>query len=261
MCCALIPLLCQSHGDKCFEIPCLLCMSFRYIILFVTIWCKDNKLIIYLFIRAVSPRNHRNKKSHEAMQKLKGSLHTALRGEWQLDYDTPSETSHYYFAIKKGLYGGQYPNPLKSFMNNVPRHAFSKLFQLHTGHDVLGKYFQTRGIKQRKHNCKCSQLETVERVLKECPLHPAERNLLRKVFPELDIKILLDTKKGLDAVARSLDLLPQVLCWQFAWLSSLLRFYWVSISGIDLLGVMYCRFPLTHGVIHGGFGVIEYLNL
>jgi len=146
------------------------------------------------------------------MQKLKGSLHTALRGEWQLDYDTPSETSHYYFTTKKELYGGQYTNPLKSFMNNVPRHAFSKLFQLHTGHDVLGKYFQTRGIKQRKHNCKCSQLETVEHVLKECPLHPTERNLLRKVFPELDLKILLDTKKGLDAVARSLDLLPQVLC-------------------------------------------------
>lgn len=30
--------------------------------------------------------------------------------------------------------------------------------------------------------------------------------------------------------------------------TSLLRFYWVSISDIDLLGVMYCRFPLTHKV-------------
>jgi hypothetical protein len=31
----------------------------------------------------------------------------------------------------------------------------------------------------------------------------------------------------------------------------------VSISGIDLLGVMYRRFPLTHEVIHGEFGAIE----
>ena len=31
-----------------FEISCLLCMSFCFVILYVTIWCKDNKLIIYL---------------------------------------------------------------------------------------------------------------------------------------------------------------------------------------------------------------------
>jgi hypothetical protein len=35
----------------------------------------------------------------------------------------------------------------------------------------------------------------------------------------------------------------------------------VSISGIDLLGVIYRRFPSTHGIIHGEFGAIEYLNL
>ena len=50
-------------------------------------------------------------------------------------------------------------------------------------------------------------------------------------------------------------------CWWFAWLSSLLRFYWVSISGIELLGVMYLRFPLAHGYFHGKFGAIERLNL
>ena len=95
----------------------------------------------------------------------------------------------------------------------------------------------------------------------ECPLHPAERDLLRKVSPELDPKILLDTKKGLGAVVKFLDSLPQLLCWWFAWLSSLLRFYWVSISGIELLGVMYLRFPLAHGYFHGKFGAIERLNL
>ena len=184
-----------------FEISCLLCMSFCFVILYVTIWCKDNKLIIYL------------------------------------------------------------SNPLKSFMSSVSRHTFSKLFQLRTGHDVLGKYFRTRGIDERNHNCECGQLETVEHVLKECPLHPAERDLLRKVSPELDPRILLDTKKGLGAVVKFLDSLPQLLCWWFAWLSSLLRFYWVSISGIELLGVMYLRFPLAHGYFHGKFGAIERLNL
>ena len=87
-------------------------------------------------------------------------------------------------------------------MSSVSRHTFSKLFQLRTGHGVLGKYFRTRGINERDHNCECGQLETVEHVLKECPLHPAERDLLRKVSPELDPKILLDTKKGLGAVVK-----------------------------------------------------------
>jgi hypothetical protein len=35
----------------------------------------------------------------------------------------------------------------------------------------------------------------------------------------------------------------------------------VSISGIELLGVMYRRFSLKHEVIHGEFGAIECLNL
>ena len=78
------------------------------------------------------------------------------------------------------------------------------------------------------------------------PLHPAEWDLLRKVSPELDPRILLDTKKGLGVVAKFLDSLQQLLCWWFTWLSSLLRFYWVSISDIDLLGVMYYMLPVTH---------------
>jgi len=48
--------------------------------------------------------------------------------------------------------------------------------------------------------------------LQDAPLHPAERDLLRKVSPELDPKILLDTKKGLGAAVKFLDSLPQLLC-------------------------------------------------
>ena len=35
----------------------------------------------------------------------------------------------------------------------------------------------------------------------------------------------------------------------------------MSISGVDLPDVMYLRFPLAHGDIHGEFGTIECLNL
>ena len=132
-------------------------------------------------------------------------LHVQINRYSIIFYDTSDEISHYYSIVKRELYGGKYPNPLKSFMSSVSRHTFSKLFQLRTGHGVLGKYFRTRGIDERDHNCECGQLETVEHVLKECPLHPAERDLLRKVSPELDPKILVDTKKGLGAVVKFLD--------------------------------------------------------
>jgi hypothetical protein len=131
------------------------------------------------------------------MQKLKSTLHVDLCGEWQLNYETQDELRQYYFITQRELYGGKYPNPLKSFMSTVPCHTLSKLFQLRTGHGALGKYFQMRYINERTYYCECGQLETVEHVFKECPLHSAERDYLRKVSPELDPKILLDTNKGL----------------------------------------------------------------
>ena len=113
------------------------------------------------------------------------------------DYDTPGETSHYYSIVKKELYGGKYPNPLKTFMNSVSRHTFIKLFQLHTGHGVLGKYFRTRGIDERNHNCECGQLETIEHVLKGCAIHPAERDFLKKVSQSLILRSFLILRRAL----------------------------------------------------------------
>ena len=158
------------------------------------------------------PNYDRDKKSHEALQKLKSTLHVASRDEWQLDYETQGDLRQYYSITQRELYGKKYPNPLKSFMSTVPRHTLSKLFQLRTGHGVLGNYFQRLGISERNHYCECGQLETVEHILKECPLYPAERDYLRKVSPELEPRILLDTKKGLGAVVKFLDSLPQLLC-------------------------------------------------
>jgi hypothetical protein len=140
------------------------------------------------------------------MQKLKSTLHLASRSEWQLDYETQGDLRQYYSTTQRELYGRKYPNSLKSFMSIVPRHTLSKLFQLRTDHGALEMYFQMRCINERNHYCKCGQLETVENVLKECLLHSAERDYLRKVSPELD------TKKGLGAVVKFLDSLPQLLC-------------------------------------------------
>lgn len=40
------------------------------------------------------------------------------------------------------------PSQLEFFVGTVPCHAFNKLFQLCTGHGVLGKYFQMRYISE-----------------------------------------------------------------------------------------------------------------
>ena len=63
-------------------------------------------------------------------------------------------------------------------------------------------------IMIRNYTCKCGQLFSVDHVLKECPFHPAERDLLRKVFPELDSKILLDNKKSLGVIVKFLESSP-----------------------------------------------------
>ena len=95
----------------------------------------------------------RNMKSDKAFQTLKRNLHAASRNEWQSEYDTPSEISHYYSIAKRELYGRKYSNSLKSSMSSVPRHIFRKPFQLCIGRGVLGKYFRTKGIDEQDHNC------------------------------------------------------------------------------------------------------------
>ena len=108
-------------------------------------------------------------------------------------------------------------------MSTVARHTFSKLFRFAQVMEFW-KLFPN-GVPQRAKSLLwvCDQLETVENVLKECPLHPAERDLLRKVSPMLDPRILIDTKNGIVTIVKLLDSLPQILCWWFAWLEQLIK--------------------------------------
>lgn len=68
-----------------------------------------------------------------------------------------------------------------------------------------GKYFQMRYISEGNHDCEYGQLETVDHIPKESTLDPAERGFLKKIFRELNLKILFDTKKGLGVVVKFLD--------------------------------------------------------
>ena len=72
--------------------------------------------------------------------------------------------------------------------------------------------FLIKHISEQNHYCEYDYLETIENVLNECPLNSAERVKLRKVPLELDPRILLDAKKGLGAVFKFLDPVPQLVC-------------------------------------------------
>ena len=88
------------------------------------------------------PEYDRDIQFHETLQKRRGTLHVVSRDEWQLNYEISDEVRQYYSTTKRELYGVELPNLLKDFMSKVPRHTFSKLFQLFTGNCVLGKYFR-----------------------------------------------------------------------------------------------------------------------
>ena len=60
----------------------------------------------------------------------------------QSDSEIPGEFRQYCSTIQRKLYGGKYPNILKSFTSVVPHHTFDNLFQLCTDYGVLGKYLQ-----------------------------------------------------------------------------------------------------------------------
>lgn len=115
---------------------------------------------------------------------------------------------------------------------------------------VFSKSFSRWIVLTRKnHYCECGQLKTVEHVLNECSLHPTKRDFLRNIFPELNLKILLDTKKGLGAIVK-LDLLPKLLCRWFYWLEQLVEVLLSANLWYRSTGCYVSQFFLTHKVIY-----------
>lgn len=96
------------------------------------------------------PKYDRVMKINEVLRKMKSNFHIALCGEWQLIYKIPEELRQSYSIIQRELYGGKYPNPLKSFINSVSHHTLSKLVQLRTYHDYSGNIFPNKIHHQAK---------------------------------------------------------------------------------------------------------------
>jgi hypothetical protein len=108
-------------------------------------------------------------------------------------------------------------------MAAASRHILNNLFHFRTGRGALGSYFKKRFIAGRSQYSKCVWLFPVGHILRDCALHHTERSCLRKVSTELDLQVLLDTKKDLGTVVKFWDSLSHLLCWWFAWLEQLVE--------------------------------------
>lgn len=129
-----------------------------------------------------------------------------------------------YSITQRELYEGRYPKSMKILMSTMPHHTFGKLFQLRTGHGGRGKCSQMNCVRERNGYCEYFQLETIGHVLKECPLNPAEQDMLKKVSLKLDhIK-----SAGFTTVTSLLiDRYIRAACWGFTECQSLVSTYWV----------------------------------
>ena len=101
------------------------------------------------------------------------------------------------YIIGENCYDKKHLNPLRSLIMITHFHTLSNMFQILTGHDNFESYFKKRFIAERNCHYGCDYLKKVENNLRICALHPTKRSNSRKVSPELDHKILLNTKRAL----------------------------------------------------------------
>ena len=120
---------------------------------------------------------------------------------WQLDYDV-SLTGTRFRSIAPGSKCSVKLKQLMlaPIMINSPRFVLSRIVQYRSGHALVGAWFQKHNI-QANYNCQCGSLETINHIIKDCSLREPHREILRKASPTLDDGILLNTRKGLVAMA------------------------------------------------------------
>lgn len=89
-------------------------------------------------------------------------------------------------------------------MRRESRSIMSRITQLRTGHGDLGRYYQRFPHFGKDFTCKCGNRDTIEtrdHFLLECPRQARSRHLLKEGSNDLNLKQLLNSRKGLQATA------------------------------------------------------------
>lgn len=125
----------------------------------------------------------------------------SLLTEWQQQYEANTKGKWYRSIVKNAKCAIRVP-PRRtiSILRREPRRVLSKITMFRTGHGSIGawrsRFLQTQSM------CECgSEIEDIRHILTACPLYNEQREFLRGVSPELDLPTLLNTRKGLQAVA------------------------------------------------------------
>ncbi|KNZ73023.1 hypothetical protein J132_01408 [Termitomyces sp. J132] len=117
------------------------------------------------------------------------------REEWQ---KTPPAGG---FAIANRLPPRWKP---REHVTHTPREVFSRLTQCRTKHAFLGEYY-ARFVPDEHTGCTCGGgLQTREHILQACTNYDEHRHILREADEQMELGILLGTKKGLEATAKFL---------------------------------------------------------
>lgn len=137
-------------------------------------------------------------------KQIRKDIHSQQTKEWEKDYQKNDKGNFYRSYTKNRLYGNSYRNPVNIIMANWPRNVLSKVIQLRSGHGDFGSYYKRWQIHPEKYKCPCGAEDSTLHKLTSCNRLEAKRNILRESSPILDTAELLDTPKGLKAVARFL---------------------------------------------------------
>ena len=119
--------------------------------------------------------------------------------KWERDWqETPPSGG---FAVANRMKPRWKP---REHVTHTPREVFSRLTQCRTKHAFLGEYY-ARFVPDKTVRCTCgTRFQTREHVIKECPKYEEHRHILKGADNQMELGVLLGTKKGLEAMAKFL---------------------------------------------------------
>ncbi|KAA8912356.1 hypothetical protein TRICI_003526 [Trichomonascus ciferrii] len=89
---------------------------------------------------------------------------------------------------------------MSDVMKSWPRYDTSKLVQFRTEHAWLGDGLKNEGSREMKVTPAIAD-NSIQHIIQQFPKRAEERKKLKKVSPNLELPMLLNTKKGLQAMA------------------------------------------------------------
>ena len=87
-------------------------------------------------------------------------------------------------------------------MKKLPRRIFGLVLQCRTGHGFMGEYY-ARHVPDENVSCPCGAvLQTRSHILQSCPRYEDFRHILQGVSRDIDMPVILGTKKGIKALSQ-----------------------------------------------------------